>query len=421
MVTIFYNLIFLIFSIFYLPILFLKGKWHKDFFTRLGFLPKNFYEQFQGKKNIWVHAVSVGEVLAVAGMIQKIKQELPSYRIVLSTVTKTGHKIALTKIGDDVTLVYAPLDFSWATGRFVKAINPVLYVLAETEIWPNLFTSLANNKVPIIQINGRISDKAFTWYKRVRFLLKPVLAHVNIFCMQSDEDADKIHALGVARNMVKVVGNVKFDNAFEQKACDMKNPGYAEDDFVFAAGSTHPGEEKVLLETLNVLREEFPFLRLLIAPRHIERTQEIENIIREQGFNPKKFSQLQGNINPDDVVVVDTIGHLRYLYKIAALVFIGKSLTGRGGQNIIEPASFGKAIIVGPNMQNFRHISQLFLQDKALVQINGPQVLVSTIRDLINQPHQRTALGMAAKNVVEKNKGATQRTFQIIQDKLFSK
>jgi 3-deoxy-D-manno-octulosonic-acid transferase len=419
--TVFYNLIFLIYAIFYFPLLLIKGKWHRGFFARLGFLPKDFYVPFKGKKNIWIHAVSVGEVLAVMGLIQKIKQALPTYQIVLSTVTKTGYKIAQDKIGNEVLLIYAPLDFSWATNRFVRAIDPAMYVLAETEIWPNLFTSLANNNVPIIQINGRISDKAFAWYKRVRFLLEPVLEHVAVFCMQSDDDADKIRGLGAAHERVNVVGNVKFDNAYEQKPFDKTKLGYAQNDFVFVAGSTHPGEERALLEILNSLRESYPSLRLLIAPRHIDRIQEIEGIIREIGFNPKKFSQLQEAINPHDVVIVDTIGHLQSLYQIASLVFVGKSLKGWGGQNILEPAYFGKAIIVGPNMQNFRHVLRLFLQDFALVQVKDQRALLIAVQDLLNGPHQLAVLGAAAKNVVAKNKGATDRTYQIIQDNLSSK
>lgn len=414
--VLFYNLIFLIYALMYMPVLILRGKWHKGFLARLGIVPKNFDAVFAGKKNIWIHAVSVGEVLAVIGLVEKIRKGFPQYNIVLSTVTKTGHALAREKL-PDVTLIYAPLDFSWATRRFVSAINPVLYILAETEIWPNLFAALYQHGVPIIMVNGRISDKAYVWYRRAAFIFKAILEKVDVFCMQSADDADKIMNIGASPEKVKIVGNVKFDSV-QDPPVPLSNIRYAPTDVVLVGGSTHPGEEDVLLGVMQSLRPNFPSLRLLIAPRHIERTKEVEAVVREHGFKSERFSRIQGRPDPEAVVVVDTIGHLRSLYGIASLVFVGKSLTGWGGQNVLEPASFGKPIVVGPNMQNFRHIMALFKEKNAIVQVDNAQDLKNAVSQLLHSPQDMDSLGVAAKEVVKSHQGATERTYQVIHAKL---
>ena len=412
-----YDFIYVIIALFYLPFILMKGKWHSGFKMRFGIIPRTIYETLNDTDTIWFHAVSVGEVLAVMGLIKKIKISFPQYQIVVSTVTQTGYKLAQSQLAKNDVVIYAPLDISFIVRWYIKVIDPKIYISAETEIWPNLFTALADQKIPIVQVNGRLSEKSFKNYQRIKFLLKNVLNDVTAFCMQTPADAERIIPLGVDPQKVLVIGNMKFDD-LEHSMGSVKVLSYKPQDLVWIAGSTHPGEEKIVLEVFKSLQKEFPALHLVIAPRHVGRTSEIVNLIQSEGLNPVKFSEIKSGMESDSIVVVDTIGHLRELYRLATVVFVGKSLIGQGGQNIIEPAFFAKPIVVGPHMQNFKNILNLFQEAQAIVQIKDPQELVVEMRRLLQDPQYRKKLGESAKSVVVKNQGATEKTFQIISDLL---
>jgi len=374
-------------------------------------------KKFEGKKCIWIHAVSVGEVLAVADLIEKLRNGLPQYTVVCSTVTKTGNQIALEKLGNTCLIIYAPLDFSWIVQKFISIINPKIYISTETEIWPNLYIMLHKNGVPIIQINGRISDNAFNGYKRVRFLTKRVLACVNLFYMQSSHDAERIKQLGAHQERVHVSGNLKFDNTHENIAMRKEELGFYGNEDVFIAGSTHPGEEDILIDVYKKLEKEFADLRLVIAPRHIERTNEVVHLIEKKGYKAVRFSQIdKGNGVDKGIIVLDAFGHLRALYGLAKIVFIGKTLTIGGGQNMIEPAFFGKPTIVGPLTQNFKSVMNVLLNAQALVQVNNAEELLVEIRNLLANPDRAERMGAAAKQTVLHYQGATEKTVQAITE-----
>lgn len=412
--TVIYNFIYALYAVFYFPYLLIRGKWHKHFNTRFGRFPGSWTKELGGKETIWIHAVSVGEVLVVSKLIDRLKAKFPDYAIVCSTVTETGNQLAFEQFGNKCLVIYSPLDFSWIARRFIKQINPKIYISAETEIWPNLYTVLAKHHVPIIQINGRISDKAFKGYNRVKFLTKKVLSCVSRFYMQSPLDADRIRQLGAPGSKVKVSGNLKFDIDFASTQNTPEGLGFKNSNRVLVAGSTHPGEEKILLNAYRKLNQRFDDIRLILAPRHIERTQEVAELVKKEEFHPKRLSDI-GNgqeLSQSDVIIVDTIGRLRELYGLSQYVFVGKSLAVGGGQNMIEPAYLGKPTIVGPMTQNFKDTMHILRKSNAILEVSDEQELTDTLAGLMAHKDQARMLGEAARKAIKQNQGATEKTIE---------
>ncbi|MBF0478622.1 MAG: 3-deoxy-D-manno-octulosonic acid transferase [Candidatus Omnitrophica bacterium] len=416
-----YDFIFLIFVIAYIPVLFIKKKWHADFKMRFGVMPVDVRNKIKKTNNIWIHAVSVGEVLAVCDLIVRVGNRFPEHHLIVTTVTKTGNDLAKQKlIGKNVTVLYAPLDLSWIVRKFIKIVNPRIYISAETEFWPNLFYALTKKKVPIVLVNGRISDRSFSHYQLAKWLMKPVLNCVARFCMQSPTDAQRVCDLGVDRGRVEICGNLKFDlapitdNVAEEY---LKLP--VKYQFIIG-GSTHDGEEDILSDVYKDLTFDFPDVRLIITPRHVERADELVDLMKRKGFVPIKYSSYKEgeDLPANSVIIVDVIGKLRSLYRLATLVFMGKSLTAKGGQNMIEPAAFGKPILVGPNTQNFKDVMTLFLSQKAIIRVKNPEELSVQIKYLLKSPKLRAQLGDAAKKTLEIGRGATDRTMAAIIDYL---
>ncbi|HBR15166.1 MAG TPA: hypothetical protein DD723_06465 [Candidatus Omnitrophica bacterium] len=409
-----FDIIFVVYALVYFPYVMLQRKWHKDFPQRLGCWPAALRSAFKQKDNIWVHAVSVGEVEASLPLIKRIKESFPAYGMICSTVTPTGYRLARERLQDQGLVIYAPLDFSWMTRKLVHLIRPKMYVVVETEIWPNMFLALQSRGVPIVLVNGRISDKAFRNYQKISFLLRRILRGVSHFCMQSSLDARRILTLGAPQERVSVVGHLKFDN-LPPPAADLPKINFGKDDRLLIAGSTHPGEEEILLKIYKKLVAEFKTIRLVLAPRHVERTQDVVRLVEDLGFKAVKFSRAADvRLTADSVVVVDTIGQLRTLYNWAEVVFVGKSLTVPGGQNIIEPAFYGKPVFVGPHTRNFRDVVALFLQEQALVQVRDADELFFALKEFLRDPNPRTQMGLRAQAVVQKYQGATARTIKIL-------
>ena len=414
-----YDIIFICFAVLYFPYLVVRGKWHSGFKMRFGCLDPALGRKLDGSERIWVHAVSVGEVLAVTDLLRKVKEAYPKHAIICSTVTKTGNQLAKEQLGDSCIVIYAPLDFSWVVRKFIAVIKPVIYISTETEIWPNLYTALHKNGIPIFQINGRISDSAFKGYNRVRFLTKRVLGCVDRFCMQSALDAERVKQLGAVPEKVCIVGNLKFDNIPAATEIQKASLGLQENEDLLIAGSTHPGEEEILIDAYRELAAEFPDLRLVLAPRHIERADAVIDLVEKQGYRPVRFSRVgEHKSDARSVVVVDTIGHLRDLYSLASVVFVGKSLAVGGGQNMIEPASLGKPTLVGPMTQNFKDAVNIFLQSGALVEVRDSQELLTEARRLLSDPQSAKEIGEAARGVVEQYQGATAKTLDAIRERL---
>ena len=336
-----YDLVFFIFILAYLPLYLLRGKFHRGFFSRLGILPAN----LSLDRPIWVHAVSVGEAVSIKGLVAQLRKAYPDKKLVISTVTATGNKIAQGLVGSGDLLIYLPLDLSFIVKHVLKKINPSLFIIAETEIWPNLISQLYKQSIPIVTVNGRISDSSYSGYSAIKYIIRPILRKVSIFLLQSDTDASRLESLGVAKEKIQVTGNLKFDINLDAglgsrtlEYCQKLTLGL--DAKLWVCGSTHAGEEKLILETYKELLLAYPKLKLLIAPRHPERSKDIAVVASKMKFMPIFISSISG-ASPacidHPVFILDTIGQLKDAYAISTLVFIGGSLVKHGGQNPIEP------------------------------------------------------------------------------------
>ncbi len=343
-------------------------------------------------------------------MIESAGEDIPTDILV------NAIDIAQKELKGICPVIYAPADLSWIVKTFIQNINPILYIAAETEIWPNLYLALHQKKVPIIQINGRISDKSFKGYKRFSFLIRPILDYVQKFCMQSALDAERIIALGAEPQKVEVVGNMKFDGNFSLENMTQECLGFEKEDKIWIAGSTHPGEEEIIVDIYKQLVKGFFHLRLVIVPRHIERVKDVIAVIHKADLNPVIFSSLL--THPKDeksVIVVDTMGQLQKLYGIAKLVFIGKTFKVGGGQNMIEPAALGKPVCVGPYTQNFKGVMSFFLKENAIVQVETPTELLEQMQAFLKNPQKIEQMGRRAKDVVAKHQGATDKIMEEIR------
>ena len=393
-----YDFIFLLYALVYLPYLLLTKRGYEGFGMRFGFFSSQVKKQIKAKANIWLHAVSVGEVMVLDEFMDQLKKRYPSYQLVATVTTKTGYRLARERLKDKALVIPSPIDFSFVAGRFVSLINPKMYIAVETEIWPNLYRRLYLRHIPLAVINGRISDTSFGRYKAVRYLLKGILNQVSVWCMASPWDADRVMDLGADPSRVIVTGNVKFDENplfFDSPYADFQS---SKDELWWVAGSTHPGEEEIVLDVYSKVVKDNPKWRLVIAPRHVERAPQIKELITRRGLK--------------DVTVIDTIGQLRSLYAKASLVFVGKSLCVGGGQNIIEPAFYGKAIVIGPKVENFKDIVDCFKQGNAIVQVEDAHAFEIAVRDLCADASKRETLGVAAKKVIAANQGATGRILE---------
>jgi 3-deoxy-D-manno-octulosonic-acid transferase len=396
-------------------VLLFSGKWHNGFGQRFGFFSGDIKAKMRRASNIWVHAVSVGEVNAIAGLIHALKNAHSDHQIILTVSTKTGHKLALEKLEHHAVVMWAPLDFAMVVQGFVRLIDPKIYVVAETELWPNLFTCLNQRGVPIVLVNGRISDNSYGRYLKIRWLIKKYLGYVTAYCMQSDRDVERIKAIGAPEDRVSNIGNVKFDDVPMNGSFGPVHFGFEENTTFFIAGSTHPGEEEIVLKAFQKIKDKYPAMRLVIAPRHIERADDIKQLIKSCDLDAFRFSQMIAGMRyRDQVVILDTIGHLRAFYDMATLVFVGKSLTVQGGHNIIEPAYFSKPIIVGPHVQNFRDVVSAFKDDNAIVQVENAREFEAAVSGLLDDPGRMAELGKKARGVIERHRGATNRSVEVI-------
>ncbi len=410
-----YEIVFFLYCITYAPFLKFTGRWHEGFRQRLGQFSADEEARLGHARSIWIHAVSVGEVAAAARFIEQMRDQWPGVGIICSVTTVTGYEYAQKRLGALVTVIFSPVDFSLVTNKIVALIKPKIYISVETEIWPNLFKSLNKQKIPIAVINGRISDKSYGQYKLVKGMLKKVLGYVTIFAMQSDEDAKRIKALGAPPDRVWCVGNIKFDDLPKAEDAQMHVAGFAPKGPLWIAGSTHPGEEQIILDVFKQLKAVYPEWELVIAPRHVERAKEIADMVQASGFHYTFFSQSRmSRYDPNAITILDTIGHLRSLYSYASLVFVGKSLCVGGGHNIIEPAFFGKPIIVGDRMSNFRDVLGYFKNAQAIVIVKDRRELIQKVDELMCDARKRAALGQKAKAVIEHNQGAGYKIMQLI-------
>jgi 3-deoxy-D-manno-octulosonic-acid transferase len=410
-----YSLVLALLTLAYLPAFLVRKVWRGRYplalRQRFGFVPLA-----PGPDRFWVHAVSVGEVMAAVPLVAALRRRWPSTEVVVSTVTGTGAQVARTRLADAAATFVFPLDFVGATRRAVRRVRPRCFVALETELWPNLLRALATAGIPAVVANGRISDRSFRRYRRVRGLFRRVLDHVSLFAMQSEEDARRIIALGARPERVAVTGNLKMEAPRADPGVESlwRRLLHLGDERVWIAGSTHRGEEAAILDAFLELRRDGGPLCLILAPRHPERAEEVEALARDRGLTPVRRSRLTAGA-PRDLILLDTVGELAALYAIADVIFVGGSLVPAGGHNVIEPALHAKPVVFGPHMQNFREAAALLLQAGAARQVPDAARLVPALRQLLADGEARRRLGEAAWHAVSAHQGACERTLEALE------
>ncbi len=391
----------------------LKPRMRTGFFEKLmGKAPRLRGQQTPG---IWFHAVSVGEVMASLPLLEALSSACKQRGVWLSTVTSTGQAVAKAKARGITDTFYLPYDLPWSVERAIRSLRPGLFITAETEIWPNLLAGMRRHKIPSAMVNGRISDRSFPQYKRFRSLFKTVLECFEVFCMQSQESAERMVAMGADPARVHVVGNMKFDvsiPALEQSHWRtlLNIPNGAQ---VWVAGSTHPGEEEAILKAFLKLSQANPNLYLVIAPRAPERFDEVETLVACMGIEVRRRTR---PTRPGArVILLDSIGELAQVYVLATVVFVGGSLIPKGGHNPLEAALHGKALVFGPHMENFREIASLLLKAGGARSVNNEEELLRFVGELLRNPELVERMGHRAQSVLLAHRGATQRTMEILE------
>lgn len=368
---------------------------------------------------VWVHAVSVGETLTALPLIAALRAHAPKRRWVMSTTTPTGQRLARERLSMNDTVLYAPWDITPCVRKALSAIRPRLFIALETELWPNLLLRLGAAGVPIAIVNGRISARSFARYQRVRSLLAPALAQVQVWGMQTPADADRVRALGVPADRVQVLGNIKADIAppsmtAAQVAGLRASFGLGAAP-LWVAGSTHPGEEALVLGAWRQARVDHPSLRLLIAPRHPDRVPEVERLVRQAGALPRRRSELSAAPSgPQDVIILDTLGELPAMYALADLAFVGGSLAPIGGHNVLEPAQWARPVVTGPHVGNFQALVELLQAAGGLAVVENEEGLAAQLRQWLAKPATRQQAGEAARAAVAAQAGATARTVEML-------
>jgi 3-deoxy-D-manno-octulosonic-acid transferase len=372
---------------------------------------------------IWLHAVSVGEVLLLRTVIDGLRRRLPDAEIWLSTTTHTGHGVARQKC-PDCRIVYFPLDFTWAVRNALARVRPDLIALAELELWPNFVRQAHALGVPLVLINGRISERSFRGYRWIRSVMRPTLRRFARLGVQTEEYRQRLMQLGACGQRTVVTGSVKFDGV----EADRDNPrtrglraalGIAPGDRVLVAGSTHAPEEQLVLQSYCQLRSEFPDLRLVLAPRHLERFDESDALVRAAGLPLARRSNRRhahkGSVaDQRPVLLLDTLGELADCWGLADVAFVGGSLSRRGGQNMLEPCAYGAAVLLGPNTWNFRHAVELLRSRSAVSIVHDGTGMTREVRRLLHDDLDARRMGQAARELVQSQQGATERTLDLL-------
>jgi 3-deoxy-D-manno-octulosonic-acid transferase len=408
---------------YYLLIILFTGKYRKSIGQKFGFVPRNIYEQMQGQPRIWIHAVSVGEVTAAAPVISSLREHFPGACIVLSTGTETGQEMARKICTAATAFFYYPIDIPFVVRKVIKAVNPHIFILVETELWPHFIRICKSHGAKVIMVNGRISPRSFKRYKLTRFFWKGIVNAIDEIGVISRIDAERLQVMGAKPENIHVLGNAKYDS-LAAKAL----PGFQEeiavrlnmkkDERVLVAGSTHEGEDRIVFDVYRKLLDRYPDFKFIIIPRHPERGHDVLALAKELGFTDCiAMSDInKGRKRGDErVVVIDVIGELFKVYSLATVVFCGGSLVPRGGQNILEPAAWGKMVFYGPSMEDFR-------EEKALLEAEGVGVMVRNGEELsammlryLADPEELKRRGNKGRDIVIANMGAAQRYAAMIR------
>ncbi len=415
----FYNIMLIIYWIGLIPVILYRLIFEEGFYQRIkqsaGFMPADLMKKVEGRRAIWLHAASVGEIVATSPIVREIKKEFPDAVVVVSVVTATGHAMAHRIIPEADGIIFFPLDLPFLTRRILDLINPTVILLVETEIWPNFLRIAEKKNIPVMMVNGRISDRSMKRYKFIQSFTKEMLGSILKFCMQSHLDGEYIEELGAPKERVIVTGNTKYDQTYaivteEEKEELRKEFGFGINHPVIVAGSTHKGEEEQLFKSFRQIISLYPNARMLIAPREIYRGKDVQSLAEECGFPAICRSSMKGPVSEEvPVVVLDTIGELGRLYSLGDMIFVGGSLAKIGGHNILEPAAHGKPIIVGPNMFNFKEIYSLLSSRNACLMVKNNEELTKCLVHLSANSDVREEMGENCLSLVRENQGAARR------------
>jgi len=421
-----YNLMTIFIVMFAIPVFIVRMIREQGFVQRLrqsfGFVPAQDMVPVANKDCIWLHAASVGEIVAASPIIKEIRQAFPGRPVLVSVVTAAGYAMAKRIITDADSIIFFPLDLPLISYGAVKRIRPSAFLMVETELWPNFLKALGHFSVPVMMVNGRISDKSVERYRYLGSILKNMLGTVDKFCMQSKIDAEYIIRLGADPQRVVVTGNTKFDQNYTSVTLDQKQDiscqmGLEHAFPVLVAGSTHKGEEDILFSALQTVRKNFPHIKIIIAPRDIMRVEELVGLATKFGFVAIRRTVLQKNHSEShDVVLLDTIGELGKIYSIGTIVFVGGSLVSQGGHNILEPAAHGKPILVGPHMFNFKDTYALFSKRQACITVDNVATMAEKISYILNNEQVRLRMERETLAIIDENRGASRKSMIYLRE-----
>jgi 3-deoxy-D-manno-octulosonic-acid transferase len=406
----------------------LTGKYRRSLGPKFGRIPPDLAARLQagGVPRIWLHAVSVGEVTAAAPILEALRTRLPGAFLLLSTSTETGQEMARQLATAADALIYYPLDIPRVVRRVVSLANPDLFVPVETELWPNFLQTCHKRGTRVVMANGRLSPRSFRRYRATRFFWEGVLARLDAAGMISQTDAGKLASLGMPAGRIQVLGNAKYDGLASRVSPELRQEtadrlGIAPGESVFVAGSTHEGEEAATLSVFQRLLKERPNFRLILVPRHVERAPAVAELIRRAGFADCIWmSEIRAGKkrNGERVILVDVIGELFKVYSLATVVFCGGSLVPKGGQNLLEAAAWGKVVLYGPSMEDFRDERALVEEAGAGISVADADALYARIVELLTDPDRLGQRGEAGRRAVAASRGAAQRYAALIADVL---
>ena len=393
-----------------------SGRYRAGLKGRLGLVPSGLRAAVAGREVIWVHAVSVGEVLSAIRLIRELREALPGWVFAVSTTTETGQRLAKERLKES-PVFYLPLDFRYAVRRYLRMLQPRMLVLMESELWPRLISECSKNNVPIVVVNARVSDRSFPRYMRLRRLWRPFLGMISRFLAQSKETAERLVRMGAPPERVSVTGNLKYDvRAGDTSPMTRRIGSLLSQARLIVAGSTLAGEEEALLEAWPAIQKAVPDAALLIAPRHPDRFEEVSGLIRKSGYPFFRCRQLLHDTEPivgGTILLLDTIGDLASMYGLGTVAFVGGSLVPRGGHNPLEPAQFAVPVVMGPWFENFRDVV-VGMRTTEAIRIVAPERLSETLIALLRDNEDAKALGERGRAVFEAQAGATARTVEAL-------
>jgi len=417
----FYNIVFTILFLIAFPYLLIRGIFGRHgVLQRLGKLPQSIKRLAQNGNLIWIHAASVGEVKALGPLVDAIKSSNPNYKIILSNTTKTGKKQAEKVLRNVDGFIFAPVDLPRVVQHVVKTLNPRILILIETELWPNMIRKIKENGSVVCLVNGRISPRSYRRYLHFKPLCKAVLEYVDLFCMQTEEDVNRIRTMGANPDKIVITGNLKFEAFLWQKFEKRFTKGSLKlppDSKLLVAGSTRPGEEEIILESYQKLKETFPNLLLILAPRHLNRLRNIEELLSQKRFSyvrKSKWLKKSDRSRIPQVLILDSMGELAELYALADLAFVGGSLVPLGGHNPLEPAIYGVPVLFGPHIEHYRKAADILIEARAAVQVKNSQEFVDSAQKFLNNHGDPNILAQKVKTAIQANCGTAQNSIKEI-------